>query len=232
MLLAIAIIVDAVGWNIAPFFIPTATISHVEHDTIDYWPNIGFPVINVTMSIFFTTQGSLSVNNPVHVRVVVLDSSIPNLLDYYNRMAFTDAYAANAVNDKSDIPPFSSIYFAANATGVLIAEGDIKWIHEGPSWPFFLPKGRDVVVRYPDVEKGMYAALVSPLSDTLTIQNAIITTRLTFILIGFSFLAVQPILEAILKVKNPDNQGPKPPKPPGLWQKYRRGSKPQSQPPP
>jgi hypothetical protein len=137
-------------------------------------------------------------------------------------MAFTDAFTVDVLNYKGDIPPFSQFYFHANATGSLIAEGDFKWMNEGASWSFLLPTGKSVQVNYPDVEKGMPTALVAPLSDTLTIQNAIVTYRLTFILIGFSILTTHPIWEAICKIRNPDNQEPRPAKPLGLWREDRK----------
>jgi hypothetical protein len=61
ILLVLALGVDVVGWFVAPVFISDVTISHIEHDTVDYWlmSEIHYPVVNVTLSISFTAQASL-----------------------------------------------------------------------------------------------------------------------------------------------------------------------------
>jgi hypothetical protein len=224
VLVILAVAVDSIGWCIAPWFIPDVTISHLEQGTIDYWKSIGYPNITVTLSISFTAQASLSVNNPVHVRVVVLnDSTQGNFLSYFNRMSFTDAFSVDALNYKGDIPPYTEFYFHQNATGSIVAEGDFKWMNQGPSWSFLMPTGKSVQVNYPDVERGAPSAIVAPLSDTLTIDNAIVTYRLTFVLIGFSILTTQPLWEAVFKIRSDQQQTQA--KQLGLWHQYYQQAK-------
>jgi hypothetical protein len=222
LLITIAIIIDSVGWFSAPFFIQDAKITVTQRGVVDYWHTIGFPPVDIVSLIILTVKGSLSVNNQVHVHVVILDANITHLSNYYNRIGFTDAINANSL--QSELPTYSSIPLLPNATDNLVADGDVKWLHEGPSWMYFMPNYVTgiLVVRYPDVEKGMYTANITPLGDTLTIQNAIVTIRLTFVLIGFSFLTAQPVIEAICKIKKSCDQEQKPPKPQGLWHQYRR----------
>jgi hypothetical protein len=143
------------------------------------------------------------------------DTAVQN----YPYLAYTGAINANAPSDKRDIPSFSKLTWQPNATGWYIAEGDLVWMAEGPSWVFFLPHG-NVAVKYPDVQKGMASLTISGLSDTLSTKNNEITQRLTWIAAGFSILLHQPILEALFVNESaPPQQTPA--KLQGLWHQHK-----------
>jgi hypothetical protein len=157
--------------------------------------------------------------------------TVDTFVQDYPYLAFTDAFNANAPSDKSDIPSFSKLVWELNDTsgnGSYVAEGDLVWLSEGPSWSFFVPHG-NVEVNFPDVERGMPSLFITGLSDTLNVKNNEITQRLTWIAAGFSILLLQPIFEALLlKDDAPQEVVIVSGKPPhqGLWSQDRKGPKP------
>jgi hypothetical protein len=227
ILIVSASIVNIYGWQTSKA--PSVRMRIVEGGKFDIWNTMGLPSMNYTLAATYTFEGTLSVNNPIHVRVVLLNSNltVDKAVQYYPYLGYTGSINADAVNEKSDVPFGSRLDWKMNATGAYVAENDLIWTTEGPSWSFFVPSGK-VAVRYPDVEKGMPSITVTGLSDTLNVKNNEITQRLTWIAAGFSILLLQPILEALLLKDDAPQEvvvvkGTLSPQ--GLWREDRKGSK-------
>jgi hypothetical protein len=156
------------------------------------------------------------------VRAVILQANVSDFLGYFGYVGFTDAFDAKSVRGQREFPDYSKIPLAVNATKSIVAEGDVVWLHEGASWIYFLPNSPNIIVKYPDVQKGMYTAMISSVSDTLNIQNNVVTQRLTWIAVGFSVLMLQPIFDAFTSNARPPNllQSTQA-KPQGLWHQHK-----------
>lgn len=226
ILIVSATVVNLYGWQTSKA--PSIRILRIESTAFEYWHLMGLPSANVTLSVVYSADGALSVNNPIHVRAVILDSNltVAGFVQYYPYLGYTDAFNARTPPDKSDIPSFSKLTWEPNASGTYIGEGDLIWLYEGPSWSYFMPHG-NVGVRYPDVEKGMPSLTISPLADTFSVQNNEISQRLTWIAAGFSILLLQPIFEALFLKDGPQEvvimSGKLPRQ--GLWSQDRKDPK-------
>jgi len=186
--------VDAYG--LATSAAPTISIPVHYHAGVGYWTAAGLPAVAFDSIFLFSAEGALSVNNPVHVHAVFTNTNISDFLQYYTGIGLTDAYDLSA-KDQSGFPVLAELPFKANAQGGYDVDGDVVWSYEGGTWAFLLPNLPSFSVRYTDVEIGMPVTIISSVSDTLSVENNVTTQKLTWILIGFSFLMLQPILEAL-----------------------------------
>jgi hypothetical protein len=226
-LLIAFIVIDYYGWT-------TSTVQSITVPTqlsmdSGYWANIE-PRVKAEIRIWMTASGALSVGNSVTVHAIVYDVvsnvTISDLTQYYNGIAFSDAYETTG-NQNAKIP------LIANSTnnGEYDADGTIVWLVEGPTWVYFLPNtSKNIVVNRADVTKGDFVVQITPVSDTLSIRNSVIEQRLTWILIGFSVLMLQPIFEALLlKEKKETVPKEEQAKSQGLWHQHKLWRKKQSQ---
>ena len=206
------ILIDGFGFFYAN--VPRVTIPALMNVPIGYWVNIA-PPVSVEVQIWLTASGALSVNNPVTVRAIVTDANVTDLLRYYNAISFTDAYQTDG-SQNAKIPLKAN----PSTTGEYDADGTIIWLIEGPTWVIFLPNTeKNIVANRADVTKGDAVAQIASIGDTLSIQNSVTEQRLTWVLVGFSVLMLQPILEALFLKENPKKTEQA--KPQGLWHPHK-----------
>ncbi len=176
--------------------VPNITVPSILQMPIDYWPN--HPNITVTCTFLFTAQGSISVNNPVTV-FVSINSTDPNLLQDYPWIAFTEAYNISTVGNPNQAPTTAFLSITATTTpNIYQASGQVIWLIDGSSWPYLTPTIYNVVVYAVAVEAGYPAITVASATDTLSIQNNIKSEQLTWVLVGVSILAFQPIISVFI----------------------------------
>lgn len=182
------------------------TIPRNIHHVVNYWV-ADAPVVSVDLGIIFSAKGSVSVNNPVHVHVTLTNANVSNLLQYYNGLSFTDAYSTTVCQNDRPTPDLVKIPITPSSLNEYEADGTIVWLLEGPTWPFLvLNTSTNLMINAVHVQSGDAAIVVASVSDTLSVRNTAIETALTFVLVGFSVLMLQPILEALSLKSPPSHQ--------------------------
>jgi hypothetical protein len=183
----------------------------------------------VRLHFLLTASGSLSVNNHVYVHVTLTDANISNLLQYYGWIGFTGAYNISTVGNQEQAPNLAFIPITASSTAnEYMAAATIVWLEQGPTWPILFPtSGGQFIIKQPDVEKGTPVTTIASVADTLSVENSVREQQLTWILVGFSVLALQPIFGVFiphspsnLPTGQPQSQGQ------GLWREDRKKTKP------
>jgi hypothetical protein len=180
--------------------------------TVGYWKNAGYPVLSMNFNCLLTSQGSLSVNNPVNVFVGIWDvnaSNPSNFLASYDGIAFTYGYRVNSTGNPTQYPSrgFIPITKSKVPNYNYTAQGQVTWLVPGPTWIYFLPNTTcALTVKYNDVESPRPAiATLADATDTISIQNGIRTEQLNWILLGVGILAFQPIISAFIPDDKPEH---------------------------
>lgn len=159
----------------------------------------GTPPLSYRFEVECTTNGILSVSNPVHVKVTLREVNITNFLDYFCGVTFTGAYPFPT--EESRGYPMNSVivYVNQNGDGTYSGESDVVWLEEGPSYISEVinnPVGHHVPISM--YENSTIVLTVSSASDTLTMHFTANTARLTWQIGSFSIIILQPVFEAIL----------------------------------
>jgi hypothetical protein len=179
---------------------------------VNYWraANFSFPVLSMDFNCLFTSQGSLSVNNPVNVCVQIWNVSASNLLASYDGIAFTTGYAVNSTGNPTQYPSrgFIPITESKDPNYEYVAQGKVTWLVPGDTWIYFVPTTKvsqnNIIVFYKYVENGFSpVATIADATDTISIQNGIRTEQLNWILLGVGILAFQPIISAFIPDDKP-----------------------------
>lgn len=216
----------------AAFFasVPSITVPFRETHVTNYWQGKE-PPVSLQILILFTAEGSLSVNNRVHVHAILSNANVSNVLQYYGWLAFTGGYNVSTVGKQDQAPnlAFLPITASQSSSGQYEADGDVIWLKEGSTWPVLVPAtGGQIEIHAPDVEVGTPAAIIASVSDTLSRDMSLREERLTLVLVAFSVLMLQPILEALF-VKESVPQQEVQAKPQGLWHQHKLWRKKRSQ---
>lgn len=159
----------------------------------------------------FTTTGSFSVGNPIHVQLTIVNSSVPYLLNYIGVFSLTGAYNVPIVyNLQGGVAPayFNLTQINQVGNGTYYAEGNFIWyqsINAHTMWaaPFNQWNGVFDISYWQNV--GIDILDISPVSDSLTVNSNHVVEQLTWVLVGFAVIALQPILNALFPDK-PDKK--------------------------
>jgi hypothetical protein len=229
VLLILAFAVDGFGCLYAS--VPPVTAPSNIHHVAGYWGNRA-PPFQCEIQALFTATGAFSVNNPIHVHATLLNVNITNFLDYYFALSFTDAYDTSVVQSQTETPVSGHLNLTASQTSRgmgYVADGTLVWLCDGPTWPMIIMNPNpsiSPVLSSPSVQVGNPILTISSISDTLSIQGSLVEQRLTWILVGFSILMLQPIFEALFVKENPPQEREKPQ---GLWHQHKLWRKKRSQ---
>lgn len=230
VLTVIAILVDCYGVFFASS-VPSITVPVNIHHNVLYWKGTE-PPVGVDLEILLTASGALSVNNPVRVHVNLLNANVSDLIHYYNRLSFTDAYQSGVNPNPNQAPITAGIPIVAGThVGEYVADGTIVWLLEGPTWVYLAPNvATDLRIIAQDVQSGDPIVQIGSVSDTLSIQNSIAEYRLSWIVVGFSVLMLQPILDQFAsRSRQSSPQQLQQEKPQGLWHQHKLWRKKRSQ---
>jgi hypothetical protein len=93
--------------------------------TVTYWGNN--PSITANFDILFTASGSPSVNNPIQVHVALTNTNVSNLLQYYNRVYFTNAYDSS---NPSKNQMYTIALKSSQTVGEYVGDGTLYWDQE------------------------------------------------------------------------------------------------------
>ncbi|MDG6970417.1 MAG: hypothetical protein JRN54_04830 [Nitrososphaerota archaeon] len=197
-LLAVAIGIDALGVFVFPH-VNEITLATSYDQTGAYWPNA--PPFAVHFEFTFKATGSVSLSNPVKVTVTITSINLTDFefFKYYDGVGFSGAFNASTINSKQ--PLLANIPVHQQSDGSLSGNATIIWLQDGPTVPFLTPHSTNWYLNNQALASDGPVLNVAGESDTLAIQTSMNTQRLTWILIGFSILMLQPVLEAILRVR-------------------------------
>lgn len=130
-------------------------------------------------------------NHPIEFKYVIDATNRTDMLDYYPEVSFTHGHLPGDTSGQD-----GAWVMHERPDGKFEADGTVVFNFAGGIWEYIHP--HDVHIRYDSVEVGDPLFIVSDVSDTLSIATNDSTLFLTWILVGFSVLMLQPILEAIL----------------------------------
>lgn len=200
ILLTVGIYIIVNGYEVWPH-VNSVTLSTNYNENGKIWPN-PFPAYSVHFIFKLTTVGSVSMSNAVNVSVQISQISMTNVstaefLQYYDGVGFTGAYDPTTITGNN--PQAGEIYVHSDGGGNYSGAGQVVWLQSGPTFPYLVPNGK-YYVNYDSFRNFSAAFNISGESDTLAIQSSLNDQRLTYVLIGFSVLMLQPILEAVARL--------------------------------
>jgi hypothetical protein len=170
-------------------------------------------------SIFFnfSTVGSFSAENPVHVQVFINNVNISDLTAHIAAITLTDAYNAQQSSViVGGTPAYGYITLYQSKIGEYVGEGNLVWHQSVSCYIIPLPPFSGIVTS-PNLAtqqlSGNPTLYISPVSDTLSFESNHIMEQLTYVMVGFSVIILQPILNALFPDK-PVNESVKPQNPP------------------
>ena len=185
--------------------VPNITVPYdANYYVINYWhvANHSYPVLSMQLSVLLTSEGSLSVNNPVNVFVQVWGVNATNLLTSYDRIAFTDGYEVNSTGNPKQYPLNENIPLTeSKKPGYYVGQGKVTWLVPDSTWIYFVPTNQTIPMSFSEIENLTLSnpvATIASATDTVSIQNGIRTEQLNWILLGVGILAVEPIVSTFI----------------------------------
>ncbi|MGD0070568.1 MAG: hypothetical protein ABSB71_03295 [Candidatus Bathyarchaeia archaeon] len=170
---------------------------------------------NLTASFWtimdFNTVGSFSAENPIHVKVTVFDSNVTDLTHYIGMVSFTGSnpvISGNNANVKSGV---GYLNLTQTDNGMYKAEGDLIWYQDIFSHSAWLPPNTAYYDQGYWQQIGQGKLDISPAADTLAFRSSHTMEQLTYVLVGFSVIMLQPIFEAIFPDKSTKAEEDSPP---------------------
>jgi hypothetical protein len=149
----------------------------------------------------FSASGSFSAENNIHVKVTIFNSTIANLSDYIGFLYFTNSFN-NPLNIVNGLPIAADL--PLNKSGdQYVAEGDLIWHESTVTRLSFLPHYQGMILTNTTQTELTQPPIltISPVSDTLTWESNIVIEKLTWVLIGFTVIMLQPIISALFPDK-------------------------------
>jgi len=165
------------------------------------------PSFTFDQHVILTAIGSFSVNNPIHVKIIINNVNVTNLLAYYDAVILYDGYPLTyKLNSTQITPDQEQIKLAPypNNPNVYIAEGDVRFLTAGTTYLLFVPNpAQNIhwtgVVIYSTMEKNAPPVItITGVSDTLSTHFSESTAKIAWEVGAFGIIILQPVLEAIL----------------------------------
>ncbi|MDG6902076.1 MAG: hypothetical protein JRM80_08965 [Nitrososphaerota archaeon] len=167
-----------------------------------------FLSVGFTVVANFTANGAISVNNPVDVSLIIfgVNTSEPLFLKNFGAVGFTNARNGGIYGKYGDanLTAITESFTLPNGTVIssriiYTSRATFYWFQSGPTWLYLAPPAKAFVgVPNSGIQIGDPIATISDVSDTLAVNSNESVLRLTYVLVGFSVLMLQPILEAVL----------------------------------
>lgn len=180
------------------FFIEIPQLIATQAGTSDSHIWIDAPAIHFRYEVTFIADGSISVNNPVHVKVKLKELNRTDFLEHYSGVTFSHAYKSPIEYKENRIINSVIIYLNDMGDGTYFGEEMVVWGFEGPSYMTEVikdPTGRHIPSTV--YENSTAVVNVSGVADTLALKLTATTNRLAWQIGSFGILVLQPILEAI-----------------------------------
>ena len=172
----------------------------------------GTPFI-FSIDLNFSSVGTFSAENPVHVRAVINNVNISDLTAHLGAISFTNAYNVVEKHIAGDVPAYGFIPLYQSKNGEYTAEGDFIWHQSETCYIIPLPPFQGTI-KSPNLNNqqlyGSPVLYISPVSDTLSSRSNHVIEQLTYVVVGFSIIMLQPVINALFpdkaaKPQNPEN---------------------------
>jgi len=164
----------------------------------------GTPV-NFTISVIFSTYGTFSAENPIHVHAVIYNANVSDLTKHIGAITFTGAANVSGVPIYNEIPLFGYLTLSQGSNHTYVADGDLIWHQSITCYLITIPPFQGVI-RYRNSPTGDSVLNISPVSDTLSFRSSHTMEQLTYVIVGFSILTLQPVVSEILRTWFPYKQ--------------------------
>lgn len=152
-------------------------------------PANGIPDVSAEIDATFTAKGSLSAGNDITVNIL-LKPITTDFAKYYDAVGYDVQGGSSGI--VHTIRPSGS-FFVENYSIKVDTETDLYF--------WYIPINTSISVNAgPSVDSNP-AIHISGISDTIAWQNGEQATRLGWIVIAFSWLLLQPLFEALAKLK-------------------------------
>jgi len=171
-------------------------------------PSAEIPTLTATISYNFTAKGTFSAENPITVSVSISNVNTTNLLQYYWTLGFFGSVFNSSVpqyvKPGEEVPGY--VVLTRGSNGTYVGTATLVWHVESDVYTFLVPLPRLFSFSFKvGPNSGQDPTMhISSSSDTFNWKFNELTTRLTLVLVGFSFLMLQPIVEALLHLKRDD----------------------------
>jgi hypothetical protein len=182
--------------------IPTIESSNLYVDFVTVTKPSGNVTVSFSTIMDFTAVGSFSAENPIHAKITVFDANVTDFLDYIGIVSFTGSNpvsSGNSINVVSRVGYFNLTQVSA---GRYEADGYLIWYQSINSHSAWLAPNTKFFDQNFWQQKGNAKINISPAADTLAFRSSYTMEQLTYVLVGFSVVMLQPILEALF----PDKQ--------------------------
>jgi hypothetical protein len=172
-------------------------------------------IVNFTISLTFSTSGSFSAENPIHVHAVIYDANVSDLTNHIGAITFTGAANVSGTPIYNETALFGYLVLSQGSDGTYVADGDLIWHQSITCYLIPLPPFQGVI-RYQNLPTGDPVLDISSVSDTLSVRSNHTMEQLTYVIVGFSVLTLQPVIGEILRAwfphKQTESQGSSPQK--------------------
>ena len=204
LLLWLAMIIDAF------FFTGTPDVYYSPYFETRTFPSPSaeIPTLNATISYNFTAKGTFSAENPITVSVSISNVNTTNLLQYYGELGFFGSVFNSSVpkylQPGEEEPGY--VFLKPGPDKTYVGTSTLVWHVETDVYTFLVPLpplfSFSLII---GPNSGQLPTMhISSSSDTFNWKFNEITTKLTLVLVGFSILMLQPIIEALLHLKRDD----------------------------
>lgn len=175
-------------------------------------PNKDIPTLTALIEYNVSAKGTFSAENPITITVCISNVNTSNLLAYYGELGFFgsvfDPSSSHYSESNKEQPGY--IFLERTSDGKYIGTSTLIWHFETNVYTFLLPIPSlfNSPVTIPGNPSNNPPDLptmhITGSQDTYNWKFNELTTKLTYILVGFSFLMLQPIIEAVLRLKRDD----------------------------
>jgi len=164
-----------------------------------------------SMYFNFSAVGSFSAENPVHVHVFINNVNISDLTTHLGAISFTNAYNLQESHVVGATPAYGYVALYPSENGTYVADGNLIWHQSETCYVIPLPKFTGIIT-LPNLAKqnlsGNPVLYITPVADTLSFRSNHTMEQLTYAIVGFSVLMLQPILSALFPDKPAKQQNP------------------------
>jgi len=181
------------------WFVGAPTITYVATFTTDDKMYADFPAVHFESTTTFTAIGSFSVNNPIHVKVVITNVNLTNFLANYNVVSFLKGYSYPIKFNPDGTILNAIITLRDVGNGTFLGENDVVWLVEGPTYMIEIPNSPETFTFYVPTSMNENPIItISGVSDTLSTHFSQATAKIAWQIGSFSIVILEPIFEAIL----------------------------------
>lgn len=201
----VLIIIALVIFNHAIFVVQIPQTSWSKSSDVGIISKDGIP-ITFSLILHFSTLGSFSAENPVHVNATITNANVSDLMSHIGAITFTNAFNADYETNLNidNVVVYGYIPLSQSGEGKYVADGDLIWHQTETCYLIALPPFQDALksVNLEQQNLGEEPFLfISPVSDILSIRSNHTIEQLTYVLLGFSVIMLHSVFSSLIPDK-------------------------------